>query len=293
MAAERAAELSEKLVLVVPTRSQQAGLTAAVALDPAATPTANAAAMDEAIVELRIGSVAPAARDDVHGRFAVGDAVGFVDDEIIAWGEPEATLGSRPALARPRRRARHLHHAATARRSTTTRSRRWRPTASSSRSRDGGQPATGGCSPPSSDRARPGGAVHHSWRAARRSFASADALPDDAPCAAPRARRGSRSRCVAPHPGRGGARALGLHTVGDCCSTFPRDRRRRARSPSSRSTRPPRVARRGALDHLPPGPPARDEAARRGDRRRRDRRDEGDVLQPAVARAARTGRARG
>ena len=39
MAAERAAELSEKKVVVVPTRSQQAGLAAAVALDPAAAPT--------------------------------------------------------------------------------------------------------------------------------------------------------------------------------------------------------------------------------------------------------------
>ena len=36
---------------------------------------------------------------------------------------------------------------------------------------------------------------------------------------------------------------------------------------------------------LAPGAPARDEAAGRGDGRRRDRRDEGDVLQPAVARA--------
>jgi uncharacterized protein len=93
MAAERAAELSEKAVRVVPTRSQQAGLTAAIALDPGRPSGDNAAAMEEAIVELRIGSVAPAARDDVHGRFVTGEAVGFVDDEIVAWGEPEATLG--------------------------------------------------------------------------------------------------------------------------------------------------------------------------------------------------------
>ncbi|HEX2086155.1 MAG TPA: hypothetical protein VHF89_10770, partial [Solirubrobacteraceae bacterium] len=94
MAAERAAELSEKLVLVVPTRSQQAGLTAAVALDPSRSAEENGRAMHEAVVELCIGSVAPAARDDVHGRFAAGDAVGFVDDEIIAWGEPEETLAA-------------------------------------------------------------------------------------------------------------------------------------------------------------------------------------------------------
>ena len=92
MAAERAAELSDKTVVVVPTRSQQAGLTAAVALAPG-TPAADvAAAMEEAIVELRIGAVAPAGRDDVHGRFVTGDAVGFVEDEIVAWGDPEATL---------------------------------------------------------------------------------------------------------------------------------------------------------------------------------------------------------
>jgi len=92
MAAERAAELSDKTVVVLPTRSQQAGLTAAVALDPGRSAAENVAAMQDAIVELRIGSVAPAARDDVHGRFAVGDAVGFVDDDVIAWGSPEETL---------------------------------------------------------------------------------------------------------------------------------------------------------------------------------------------------------
>jgi DAK2 domain fusion protein YloV len=92
MAAERAAELSEKQVLVVQTRSQQAGLTAAIALDTSRPAELNRAAMENAIVELRVGSVAPAARDDVHGRFVVGDAIGFVDDELVAWGEPEETL---------------------------------------------------------------------------------------------------------------------------------------------------------------------------------------------------------
>src|SRR3954467_2725425 len=74
MAAERAAELSEKSVVVVPSRSQQAGLTAAVALSPDRHAAVNAAVTDEALVHLRLGSVAAAARDDVHGRFGVGDA---------------------------------------------------------------------------------------------------------------------------------------------------------------------------------------------------------------------------
>lgn len=92
MAADRAAELSGKAVRVVRSRSQQAGLTAAVAMMADRSAADNAEAMQEALIHLRIGGVAPAAREDVHGRFAVGDAVGYVDDDLIAWGEPATTL---------------------------------------------------------------------------------------------------------------------------------------------------------------------------------------------------------
>ena len=92
MATERAAELAEKVVCVVPSRSQQAGLAAAVALRPDAGARENAAAMQEALDAVRTGAVAPAARADAAGRFAVGDAVGFVDDELVAWGEAAPTL---------------------------------------------------------------------------------------------------------------------------------------------------------------------------------------------------------
>ena len=92
MAAERAAELSDKVVAVVPTRSQQAGLAAALALDPAAGADRNRRAMTEALDVVRTGGVARAARDDGEGRFAVGDAVGYVGEELVAWGAPEVTL---------------------------------------------------------------------------------------------------------------------------------------------------------------------------------------------------------
>ena len=92
MAAAHAAELSEKVVCVTGARSQQAGLAAALALDPARSAAENAAAVDEALERLRTGAVAPAARDDGEGRFVTGEAVGFVDDAIFAWGEPGATL---------------------------------------------------------------------------------------------------------------------------------------------------------------------------------------------------------
>jgi DAK2 domain fusion protein YloV len=92
MAAERAADLSEKEVRVVPSTSQQAGLAAAIALDSRRGVEHNAGALLEALQHVRTGAVAEAARDDAQGRFRRGEAVGFVDDEVVAWGEPEATL---------------------------------------------------------------------------------------------------------------------------------------------------------------------------------------------------------
>ncbi|HEV3072280.1 MAG TPA: DAK2 domain-containing protein [Solirubrobacteraceae bacterium] len=92
MAAERAAELSEKQVVVVPVTSQQAGLAAALALAPERSVEENAIALNNALAPLRTGAVAPAAREDAQGRFARGDAVGFVGEEMVAWGEPGETL---------------------------------------------------------------------------------------------------------------------------------------------------------------------------------------------------------
>ena len=67
MAAERAAELSEKKVVVVPTRSQQAGLSAAVALESNRGAAENGAAMRDALAVVRTGAVTGAARDDAAG----------------------------------------------------------------------------------------------------------------------------------------------------------------------------------------------------------------------------------
>ncbi len=92
MAAENAARLSDKQVLVAPTTSQQAGLAAAVALAPDRPVEENAKAVTEALARVRTGAVAEAARDDAQGRFKRGEAVGFVEDEVRAWGEPRATL---------------------------------------------------------------------------------------------------------------------------------------------------------------------------------------------------------
>ncbi len=92
MAAERACELSEKPARVVPATSQQASLLALVELDPEASLDENAGRLEEALVGVGTGGIAPAARDDAQGRFRKGDAVGFVGGEIVAWGGAGSTL---------------------------------------------------------------------------------------------------------------------------------------------------------------------------------------------------------
>jgi DAK2 domain fusion protein YloV len=94
LAAERAAELSEKPARVVPTTAPQEGLVALLAFDPASPSEENAAAVRDAAQTLRIGGVAPAARDDAQGRFSAGDALGYAGGELVAWGTPAATLAA-------------------------------------------------------------------------------------------------------------------------------------------------------------------------------------------------------
>ncbi len=92
MAAERACELSEKPARVVAATSQQASLLALVELDPDASAEDNAGRLEGALAGVATGGVAPAARDDAQGRFKKGDAVGFADGEIVAWGGAGSTL---------------------------------------------------------------------------------------------------------------------------------------------------------------------------------------------------------
>ncbi len=92
MAAEHAARLSDKQVAVVLSTSQQAGLAAAVAFAPERSVEENEQALTEALADVRTGAVAQAARDDAQGRFSRGEAVGFVGEEMLAWGDPRETL---------------------------------------------------------------------------------------------------------------------------------------------------------------------------------------------------------
>src|SRR4051794_28394726 len=87
LAAERAAELSERPVRVVPTRSQQAGLAVMLAFDPSRPSADNADVLAAAADALRTGGIAQAARRDAQGRFEEGDALGYAGEDLVAWGD--------------------------------------------------------------------------------------------------------------------------------------------------------------------------------------------------------------
>ena len=92
MAAERACELSEKPARVVPATSQQASLLALVELDPAARPRRTPSG------SRRRSTASPPAASPrrpattPRGASSKGDAVGFADGEIVAWGGAGSTL---------------------------------------------------------------------------------------------------------------------------------------------------------------------------------------------------------
>jgi uncharacterized protein len=95
MAANEAARLAERPVRVVASTSQQAGLAALVgAFDGAASAEENAARLERELAAITTGLVAEADRDDADGRYRRGDAVGFFESDLIAWGDPGETLAA-------------------------------------------------------------------------------------------------------------------------------------------------------------------------------------------------------
>ena len=144
MAAERAAELSEKQVVVVPVaqpadrRSPRWSRTRRRARRRRERARRSA----EALARVRSGSVAPAARDDAEGRFSVGEAVGFVERGAGRLGRARRrrsrtcsrTLGDGSELIT-------CIAGAGAPLDAPSGSRRSRPTAVELEHRDGGQPS--------------------------------------------------------------------------------------------------------------------------------------------------------
>jgi DAK2 domain fusion protein YloV len=85
MAAEQAAAVSEKNVVVVPTRSIPQGISAILALDQGATLDSNTLAMTRVAREVITGEITWATRSvSINGlKVQEGDAIGLLDDELV------------------------------------------------------------------------------------------------------------------------------------------------------------------------------------------------------------------
>ena len=85
MTAEQTVDLTEKHVTVVPTRSMQAGLSAAVAYDSRKQGLANAREMRAAIAGIVTAEITRAVRDSVIDGIQVrtGEFIGLVDDHVV------------------------------------------------------------------------------------------------------------------------------------------------------------------------------------------------------------------
>lgn len=89
MAAKQARDLSQKQVVVVPTRTIPQGVSAVLALNPQADLSANEEAMVEAMDCVRTGEITVATRDVHLNGLDVrqGQVIGLLDDELIVSAE--------------------------------------------------------------------------------------------------------------------------------------------------------------------------------------------------------------
>ncbi|MED1872772.1 DAK2 domain-containing protein [Brevibacillus borstelensis] len=88
MAAKQAAELTDKSVTVVPSKSIPQGMAALIAFNAGASPEANQQAMTASIEQVKTGMVTHAVRDTKMGDVEIkqGDFIGIAEKEIVSSG---------------------------------------------------------------------------------------------------------------------------------------------------------------------------------------------------------------
>ena len=94
LAAQQAAELTERKVYVLPTKSVPMGLSAAIAFSESATGEENEAAMREAAEMVHTASITYAVRDTVFDGMDIhqGDIMGMIDNKINCLGHDVAEV---------------------------------------------------------------------------------------------------------------------------------------------------------------------------------------------------------
>ncbi len=101
MAAQQCVRLSDKTVVVLPSKTMPQGVSAMIAMDPSATAEENAAAMTEAIGRVHTAQLTYAARDsefDGH-HIKAGDYLALLEDSLVATGHDTITLINAVAAA--------------------------------------------------------------------------------------------------------------------------------------------------------------------------------------------------
>ncbi len=95
LAAQQASALTERHVIVLPTKSVPMGISAALAFDPAATPEDNEAAMTEAAEQVHTASITYAVRDTNYDGQEIheGDIMGMIDNKLSVLGSDIAQVG--------------------------------------------------------------------------------------------------------------------------------------------------------------------------------------------------------
>jgi len=89
MAANQAKDISDKDIIVVPTKTIPQGLAALLSFDSEASPGANEEAMLEAVKTVKTGQVTYAIRDTDYNSLEIheGDILGISDDDIKSVGK--------------------------------------------------------------------------------------------------------------------------------------------------------------------------------------------------------------
>lgn len=94
MAARQAVDLTDKRVVVVPTRNVPQGVSALLAYNPQADAATNQQRMDAAMSRIKTGEITYAVRSTKFNdwEIAEGDILGVVDDDIVATGDDPNTV---------------------------------------------------------------------------------------------------------------------------------------------------------------------------------------------------------
>ncbi len=101
MAAQQCARLTDKKVIVIPSKSMPQGISAMIAMDTAATIEENMELMCDAISRVHTAQITYAARDSEYDGHSIkaGDYIALLEDTLVATGKDTVALVDAVALS--------------------------------------------------------------------------------------------------------------------------------------------------------------------------------------------------